>query len=105
RRHTRSTRDWSSDVCSSDLGAQDDTLVRFGREERGGRRPPSSFFFTEAARRCHPERARGTRASEGSAGTPASLRPRSGCFASAALSRSFAPAALRMTGPLAEELL
>src|SRR5438105_11935540 len=22
RRHTRSTRDWSSDVCSSDLGAQ-----------------------------------------------------------------------------------
>src|SRR5207249_6722394 len=23
RRHTRSKRDWSSDVCSSDLGAQD----------------------------------------------------------------------------------
>src|SRR5207302_11382916 len=39
-----------------------------------------TLFPTEAARRCHPERARGTRASEGSAGA-----------------RSFAPAALRMT--------
>src|SRR5437016_7100718 len=39
-----------------------------------------TLFPTEAARRCHPERARGTRASEGSAGA-----------------RSFAPAALRIT--------
>src|SRR5207249_5021249 len=31
RRHTRSKRDWSSDVCSSDL----DAVAR--REERGGR--------------------------------------------------------------------
>src|SRR5207247_5617942 len=29
RRHTRSTRDWSSDVCSSDLYA-DDAIVRRG---------------------------------------------------------------------------
>src|SRR5438105_13085295 len=28
RRHTRSTRDWSSDVCSSDLGV--DIAFRFG---------------------------------------------------------------------------
>src|SRR5438105_6108459 len=27
RRHTRSTRDWSSDVCSSDLGAEAEALV------------------------------------------------------------------------------
>src|SRR5438105_15621079 len=36
RRHTRSTRDWSSDVCSSDLSllghiAQDDDLDAVGR--------------------------------------------------------------------------
>src|SRR5699024_12094787 len=31
RRHTRSKRDWSSDVCSSDLGAVDET--RFVYEE------------------------------------------------------------------------
>src|SRR5438876_11609039 len=43
----------------------------------------SLFTATAAAWRCHPERARGTRASEGSA-----------------CGRSFAPAALRMTGPL-----
>src|SRR5438105_15165571 len=28
RRHTRSTRDWSSDVCSSDLGKDPDELLR-----------------------------------------------------------------------------
>src|SRR5215813_14375890 len=28
RRHTRCGRDWSSDVCSSDLDGQGDTLVR-----------------------------------------------------------------------------
>src|SRR5207249_7071191 len=64
-------------------GAQDDRLPRsaIGNEEG----PPSFlFYFTVAARRCHPERARGTRASEGSA--PA---------------RSFAPSVLRMTGALA----
>src|SRR5438105_12037551 len=30
RRHTRSTRDWSSDVCSSDLEVSEDLVTRFG---------------------------------------------------------------------------
>src|SRR5699024_11299222 len=32
RRHTRSKRDWSSDVCSSDLGRIDRDLSRAGRQ-------------------------------------------------------------------------
>src|SRR5438105_6460667 len=32
RRHTRSTRDWSSDVCSSDLSYLTEELVRQGHE-------------------------------------------------------------------------
>src|SRR6266513_3334661 len=36
RRHTRSKRDWSSDVCSSDLVARDDALL-FGHQERYAR--------------------------------------------------------------------
>src|SRR2546430_8669736 len=65
----------------------------------GGATPPSPFYlFPGAARRCHPERARGTRASEG----PACGRRRDeGCAAVGANarpshlreSRSFAPAA------------
>src|SRR5438105_11810889 len=41
RRHTRSTRDWSSDVCSSDLVAPDplDPDVIYG----GGRNEVSKF--------------------------------------------------------------
>src|SRR2546421_4979703 len=38
RRHTRSDRDWSSDVCSSDLAVPRTTPTRTGRERR--RRPP-----------------------------------------------------------------
>src|SRR5207247_3743383 len=51
RRHTRSTRDWSSDVCSSDLDLRDDdhprvvvgvdrlvTLLGLGPEGDGGAR-------------------------------------------------------------------
>src|SRR5699024_12181673 len=32
RRHTRSKRDWSSDVCSSDLGDISDYIAKFGDE-------------------------------------------------------------------------
>src|SRR5438105_6735195 len=42
RRHTRSTRDWSSDVCSSDLGAVErrrDALDPAGVEEKREARP------------------------------------------------------------------
>src|SRR6266704_4852979 len=34
RRHTRSKRDWSSDVCSSDLGEFDATAPRWSRDGR-----------------------------------------------------------------------
>src|SRR6266536_4354122 len=41
RRHTRSTRDWSSDVCSSDLVAGQGQRVRVaGGHGRGGLLPP-----------------------------------------------------------------
>src|SRR5207247_7675831 len=35
RRHTRSTRDWSSDVCSSDLGMAEPEAVAKALEEFG----------------------------------------------------------------------
>src|SRR5699024_11992460 len=38
RRHTISKRDWSSDVCSSDLGTLEHLLVPRGGEGRLGRR-------------------------------------------------------------------
>src|SRR2546421_3562389 len=38
RRHTRSDRDWSSDVCSSDLmGFRDDIVVRVRADGEGAR--------------------------------------------------------------------
>src|SRR5206468_4551073 len=40
RRHTRSDRDWSSDVCSSDL----DTLPRDGRRSRDRARAVSGLL-------------------------------------------------------------
>src|SRR5438105_8143385 len=33
RRHTRSTRDWSSDVCSSDLARANDPFSKFKNEQ------------------------------------------------------------------------
>src|SRR5439155_17284487 len=38
RRHTRWPRDWSSDVCSSDLGSADELPRRRGAAFGGGRR-------------------------------------------------------------------
>src|SRR3712207_7833644 len=35
RRHTRYWRDWSSDVCSSDLGIQGNSLYHIQREVEG----------------------------------------------------------------------
>src|SRR5207253_3277887 len=35
RRHTRWPRDWSSDVCSSDLAADFSASARFGKFDRG----------------------------------------------------------------------
>src|SRR5690349_23362942 len=37
RRHTRSLRDWSSDVCSSDLGGADEGGHVAGRDDLEGR--------------------------------------------------------------------
>src|SRR2546429_7862160 len=39
RRHTRCSRDWSSDVCSSDLIARNQQVVRVDREKRRGFTP------------------------------------------------------------------
>src|SRR5207247_5656374 len=36
RRHTRSTRDWSSDVCSSDLGRLDPFPLHFQKTGKAG---------------------------------------------------------------------
>src|SRR5206468_7499441 len=53
RRHTRSDRDWSSDVCSSDLAnaaAKAAGATPFKRPENGVFRPGSrfsEFYFTE----------------------------------------------------------
>src|SRR5206468_4524886 len=44
RRHTRSDRDWSSDVCSSDLEVAD-ALARGARVLAGGRRLDRPGFF------------------------------------------------------------
>src|SRR3712207_8390966 len=40
RRHTRYWRDWSSDVCSSDLGREGARRRRRDRRRRARRRPP-----------------------------------------------------------------
>src|SRR5690349_24598571 len=39
RRHTRSLRDWSSDVCSSDLDGRAGRVAGHGRPARGDDRP------------------------------------------------------------------
>src|SRR5699024_11504495 len=36
RRHTRSKRDWSSDVCSSDLSCRAHTRISYGRSQSNG---------------------------------------------------------------------
>src|SRR5690349_24868378 len=63
RRHTRSLRDWSSDVCSSDLRSLEenrelrrDHIAAFGERRRGleQRRPPESAeTLDEPAPRLH----------------------------------------------------
>src|SRR5690242_21103609 len=52
RRHTRLTCDWSSDVCSSDLGA--DALLQFGSDDAEPVPPGPG----------HPEHAHAARAGE-----------------------------------------
>jgi len=61
------------------FGAQDDTLAGCVKGEgRKRRKPPLLFFFQSRAHACHPERARGRRASEGSVWQPSRLAaPRS----------------------------
>src|SRR5438067_12786616 len=54
RRHTRSKRDWSSDVCSSDLACVSDS----GLDVRYGMRTPSTLSLpsASAARKAVSER-------------------------------------------------
>src|SRR5207249_9564544 len=53
RRHTRSKRDWSSDVCSSDLGALRGSLVVVGSSDFASdpyaRYTPENHVFVENA--------------------------------------------------------
>src|SRR5207249_8516718 len=60
RRHTRSKRDWSSDVCSSDLGypalygLTADRLYESGRVEPGASHMPSARATRcSSSLRCH----------------------------------------------------
>src|SRR5690606_39694098 len=46
RRHTRFSRDWSSDVCSSDLRARDVDDEGLGRIDEGARREIRAAFIT-----------------------------------------------------------
>src|SRR2546429_7113915 len=50
RRHTRCSRDWSSDVCSSDLGGTErGGLVEAWLEDPGGPEPVLGFWVRVAA--------------------------------------------------------
>src|SRR5207247_2862124 len=57
RRHTRSTRDWSSDVCSSDLHTLAGGRVVDPFPPRRGRRLPARLAALEAAAEADPRRA------------------------------------------------
>src|SRR6266511_5597191 len=52
RRHTRFSRDWSSDVCSSDLGGEmgrgDGTLLKGSAAKRARAVPARSGFLSDA---------------------------------------------------------
>src|SRR2546422_1883426 len=60
RRHTRCSRDWSSDVCSSDLALKlcHSAFAKVSCRSDLGRRPTSYLFSTKRAPACHPERRR-----------------------------------------------
>src|SRR5207247_5073975 len=77
RRHTRSTRDWSSDVCSSDLfyveatllGASDEELAKERRRDRlyetlQGISSPDFFVMIEDGFQEGPESPPGRRSEE-----------------------------------------
>src|SRR5690606_42116414 len=47
RRHTRFARDWSSDVCSSDLGGVDPSWIQWRPYDGIGRKVRNGLNFTE----------------------------------------------------------
>src|SRR6266496_4793254 len=53
RRHTRSLRDWSSDVCSSDLPLRDSPAVHLARGERAEDQQIERALEQIALRRFH----------------------------------------------------
>src|SRR5204862_966829 len=60
RRHTRSLRDWSSDVCSSDLAiAPDDRLVRWIRHCPGAHYVQRRSEERRVGKECRSRGARG----------------------------------------------
>src|SRR2546422_3622705 len=73
RRHTRCSRDWSSDVCSSDLLRPNGSRLSCGRNVASPAVPPSPSSashleadddWEEGRRRTGPARARSTRSEE-----------------------------------------
>src|SRR5207253_5951774 len=61
RRHTRWPRDWSSDVCSSDLGWRGASPVR--SERSNGPQPSSRRAISRRAPTCRPPRTTSSRRS------------------------------------------
>src|SRR5690606_41089092 len=58
RRHTRFSRDWSSDVCSSDLDLSDfpgegETLDDLDRADPSSSRKPANDSLNKVFKRCH----------------------------------------------------
>src|SRR5687768_18040667 len=47
RRHTRCSRNWSSDVCSSDLSELSETVVRLQQELAEGRQREQALIESE----------------------------------------------------------
>src|SRR5699024_12440109 len=72
RRHTSSKRDWSSDVCSSDLGY---AIRRGGRRSRGRRAPGRSHSRATGP----PPRRRGSRWAAGRGPRPPAKIGRASC--------------------------
>src|SRR5690349_24154652 len=72
RRHTRSLRDWSSDVCSSDLVGEDEVDVEFDGLVGGGKKV--DLFFDRGVAVCDGEGAAEGRSEERRVGKECRLR-------------------------------
>src|SRR2546429_8344077 len=76
RRHTRCSRDWSSDVCSSDLWNQNHSATSGTRLERSSKRANRTTSTTKPRRR---RRRGGRRATRSAAVMKGRLTQKRGC--------------------------